>query len=392
MSAAWPLVALGEVLKRADRFESKDELSEYQFAGTYSFGRGIFRGENKQGASFQLPKVQRIKTDDFIYCKIMAWEGAFGLASKDVDGCVLSGAFVAYEINRKRLDPKFIDYFFKIKSVWKNIGNKSTGTNVRRQSLHPDEFEAATIPLPPLAEQQRIVARIEELAAKIHEARGFRQQAVEETEALIVSYAHRYDLDSCGKLAQGWISTTLRDVVTLVQDLHKVNTDTTYPNIGIFSYARGLFKKPHIAGLQTSATYLNRVHAGQFIYSRLFAFEGAYGMVNDEFDNYFVSNEYPTFNCNTEKVLPDFLYAYFKNPTVWKDVAVGSKGLGDRRQRVQPQQILTHRFMLPPIEYQYGLRQLMAKAGTLKQLHSETAAELDAMLPSILDKAFQGAL
>jgi type I restriction enzyme S subunit len=215
---------------------------------------------------------------------------------------------------------------------------------------------------------------------------------VEETEALIVSYAHRYDLDSCRKLVQGWIRTTLSDVVTLVQDLHKVQTDTTYPNIGIFSYARGLFRKPHIAGLQTSATYLNRVHAGQFIYSRLFAFEGAYGMVYDEFDNYFVSNEYPTFNCNTEKVLPEFLYAYFKSPTVWKDVAVGSKGLGDRRQRVQPQQILTHRFMLPPIEYQYGLRQLMAKAGTLKQLHSETAAELDAMLPSILDKAFQGAL
>ena len=115
-------------------------------------------------------------------------------------------------------------------------------------------------------------------------------------------------------------------------------------------------------------------------------------MVNDEFDNYFVSNEYPTFNCNTEKVLPEFLYAYFKSPTVWKDVAVSSKGLGDRRQRVQPQQILTHRFILPPIEYQYGLRQLMAKAGTLKRLHSETAAELDAMLPSILDKAFKGNL
>ncbi len=112
----------------------------------------------------------------------------------------------------------------------------------------------------------------------------------------------------------------------------------------------------------------NVSHAGHFIYSRLFAFEGAYGMVNNEFDNYFVSNEYPTFNCNAEKILPEFLYAYFKSPTVWKDVALGSKGLGDRHQRVQPQQILTHRFMLPPIEYQYGLRQLMAKAVTLKRL------------------------
>lgn len=124
-----------------------------------------------------------------------------------------------------------------------------------------------------------------------------------------------------------------------------MQNDTTYPNIGIFSYALGLFGKPHIVGFQTSATYLNRVHAGQFIYSRLFAFEEASGMVNNEFDNYFVSNEYPTFNCNAEKILPEFLYAYFKSPTDWKDVALGSKGLGDRHQRVQPQQILTRRFI-----------------------------------------------
>ena len=40
---------------------------------------------------------------------------------------------------------------------------------------------------------------------------------MEEVEALIVSYAHRYDLDFCQKLVQGWIYTTLSDVVTLVQ-------------------------------------------------------------------------------------------------------------------------------------------------------------------------------
>lgn len=45
--------------------------------------------------------------------------------------------------------------------------------------------------------------------------------------------------------------------------------------------------------------------------------------------------------------------------------------------------------MLPPIKYQHGIRQLMAKIGALKRMQRDTAAEMDAMLPSILDKAFK---
>lgn len=38
------------------------------------------------------------------------------------------------------------------------------------------------------------------------------------------------------------------------------------------------------------------------------------------------------------------------------------------------------------------LDNLQAKVDALKQLQSETSAELDALLPSILDKAFKGEL
>ena len=128
----WEKVPLGEVLHRVDRFENKNELQEYQFAGTYSFARGIFVGDNKLGSTFGLKKIQRIHEGDFIYCKIMAWEGAFGLAPKETDNCVMSGAFVVYEIDKKKVSPKFLDYYFKRKAVWKSIGSQSTGTNVNQ--------------------------------------------------------------------------------------------------------------------------------------------------------------------------------------------------------------------------------------------------------------------
>jgi hypothetical protein len=183
----WPTTRLGEVLQRVKRFEPRDELTEYPFAGTYSFARGIFVGERKLGSTFALPKIQRIRAGDFIYCKIMAWEGAYGIAPKEADNCVMSGAFVVYELNRDKIDEKFLEYFFKVPDHWQSIGSQSTGTNVRRQSLHPSQFERAEIPLPGLAEQRRVVARIEELAAPIHEARTLLHQAAQEAEALLRS-------------------------------------------------------------------------------------------------------------------------------------------------------------------------------------------------------------
>jgi type I restriction enzyme S subunit len=134
------------------------------------------------------------------------------------------------------------------------------------------------------------------------------------------------------------------------------------------------------------------VKKGQFIYSRLFAFEGAYGIVTEEYDGFFTSNEYPTFDCVNGHVLPEFLAAYFKAKPVWAEIAQGSKGLGGRRQRVHPAQILQHRAWLPPIEWQAKIAAAFRHAPALGSLESEVAAELDALLPSILSQAFSGKL
>lgn len=259
-------------------------------------------------------------------------------------------------------------------------------------SLKVQDIEKVEIPLPPIAEQRRIVARIGELAAQIAEARALREQAAVDLEAMLVSLAHRTDLTDADKRAAGWQIMPLHDCMTLVDDSHRVSVDRSYPNLGIYSYARGLFHKQPIKGMNTSAPALRRVRAGQFIYSRLFAFEGAYGMVTQEYEGHFVSGEYPTFKCNPHRANVEFLEAYFKAPSVWREVAVGSKGLGNRRQRVQPAQILSHRAWVPPLAWQALIAQTRTRLDELKRLHAETAAELDALLPAILDRAFKGEL
>jgi len=187
-----------------------------------------------------------------------------------------------------------------------------------------------------------------------------------------------------------WPRVSLSEVLTQSVEPVAVDPSLTYPNLGIYSFGRGLFRKHPIDGQRSSARVLFRVRAGQFIYSRLFAFEGAYGVVPKDFDGWFVSNEYPVFNCDGQRLDVEFLRLFLSQARVWEQVATGSQGLGHRRQRVQPPLLLRFRVPLPTLEEQRRLVTLQTRVDAAKTLQAQTAAELDALLPSILDKAFRG--
>jgi type I restriction enzyme S subunit len=185
-----------------------------------------------------------------------------------------------------------------------------------------------------------------------------------------------------------WPNVRLAEVLTLSPEPHDVLVDAEYPNVGMYSYARGLFLKRPIAGSATSAKVLFRVKKDQFIYSRLFAFEGAYGVVPAQFDGTFVSNEYPTFDVDRSRLLPHFLELYFKQPTVWEAVAKASTGVGHRRQRVPPSGVLSATIPLPPLSVQQAaVSRVEAIAGRIeeaKRLRGESKAATEALLESAI--------
>ena len=393
MTKAWALTKLSEVLQPISRPERVDPTKEYRLLGIRLDGVGPFHRETIQGSHSAATFLYKVKTGDFIYSRLFACRGAFGIIGSDLDGCYVSGEFPTFVTIDDRVDVNFLKLWFRLPMTIRNVDSNCTGsTPLTRNRFKANFFLNLDIPLPPVTEQRRVVAKIDELAAKIEEARTLRQQTVEEGERLLISMAHRHDLNSETKEREDWKWVSLSEVLLSVDDSHRVEAERTYPNFGIYSFGRGLFKKQPIDGALTSATTLRRVRKGQFVYSRLFAFEGAYWMVTDGYDGFFVSNEYPTFDCVPSRIRVEFLWAHFKSSAVWKEVAVGSKGLGDRRQRVQPTQLLSYRLWLPPLEWQTRIAEVQAQVDALKRLQTETTAKRHALLPSILDKAFKGEL
>jgi type I restriction enzyme S subunit len=379
----WQSIRLGDVLTKVERFESRDDLKEYRFAGTYSFARGIFVADRKLGASFKLPKVQRIKEGDFVYCKIMAWEGAFGTVPPEADACVMSGAFVAYEHDQSRVDSRFLDWYFRAPSGWQRIGRQSTGTNVRRQSLHPDQFEASEILLPSLAEQRRIVARIEELALKIKEAQRLRTNLSEQMLALpraLLSHERSNRAIRVGEFA------TLRPPDVKVEPLEE------YHFAGVYCFGRGVFSGQRKLGSEFQYPKLTRLHAGNFVYPKLMAWEGALGVVPPECDGLVVSTEFPVFEIDTSAMLPEVIDIYFRSPEVWPGLSGQSGGTNVRRRRLNPNDFLNLQMPWPDRKTQVAIKECLSRVSVIRAIQSETAVELNAMLPSVLDKAFKGEL
>ena len=396
MTNPWPTVRLGEVLRRVERFEPREEFTEYQFAGTYSFARGIFVGERKLGSSFALPRIQRIRAGDFIYCKIMAWEGAFGIALKETDNCVMSGAFVVYELNRERIDEKFLDYFFKVPDHWQSIGSQSTGTNVRRQSLHPNQFEKAEIPLPPLAEQRRVVARIEGLAAQIHEARTLRHQAAEEAEALTHSTTSKLAFETT------WEMRRLPDVTEINPSRAgnvklEPSDKVSFVPMKAVDDVTGTIAWPETKEFHEVAKGYTWFENGDVIFARITPCmqNGKAALAKNLVSSVgFGSTEFHVIRPGKD-VCAEWIYYLVRHKAFRNDAAEHFKGTAGQ-QRV-PQSFLDQKLIpVPALPEQRRivseLDALQAVVDVLKRLQAETAQELDALLPSILDRAFKGEL
>ncbi len=180
----WPLVPVGAFmsLRSPDVDVSADQL--YQFAGVYCFGKGLFVGEKKTGLDFSYKRLTALRQDDFVYPKLMAWEGAFAIVPADYEGFVVSTEFPVFNINRSLALPRYISNYFRMPSVWNAFAGASTGTNVRRRRLNPSDFLSRTLPLPPIDEQRRVVTKIDGLVEKIEIALLLRGAADHETDLL----------------------------------------------------------------------------------------------------------------------------------------------------------------------------------------------------------------
>jgi type I restriction enzyme S subunit len=380
----WRLVPLGEVMTKSDDRVPVMADGEYPNFGIFSFGRGLFQKQPIRGAASSATTLYRAKANQFVYSRLFAFEGAYGLVPPEFDGCFVSNEFPLFNCDTDRVLPGYVGWFFRNPSTWPTVAQLTTGMGNRRQRIKPEALLSFTIPHPPLDEQRRIVARIDSLAAKIDEARVLRDRANAECDELCRSILRDVRFGAS-------TPTRMSELVTWRKpDVQVVATDT-YHFAGVYCFGRGVFRGQQRTGLEFAYRQLTRIRAGEFIYPKLMAWEGALAVVPDDCDGLYVSPEFPVFTIHRDRVLPEVLDVYFRSPAVWPLLSGASTGTNVRRKRLNPNDFLKYEFPLPPREAQTAVRAVREKMKSLQSLQNQEA-QINALLPSILDRAFKGEL
>jgi|ERR1035441_4215062 type I restriction enzyme S subunit len=379
MSNNWTKVTLGEVLTHYQSYIDSPEPRLYPKLSVRLYGKGAVLDTPAEGAILKMKRHQLAKVGQVILSEIWGKKGAIGFVPPEGEGALCTSHFFLFDVHTDRLDPRWLQAIFDANYLQEQLDEEAKGTT-GYAAVRPKILLACEIPLPPLAEQRRIVARIEELAAKIEEAHGLRKQAVEEAEALCRSIlSHDPEIRS----------TPMHELVRLRVPDVVVRPEETYQFAGVYCFGRGVFRAQKKSGMDFEYRHLTRLQTGNFVYPKLMAWEGALGVVPPECDGCVVSTEFPVFEVIEEKVLPEVLDTYFRSPAVWPEIAGASTGTNVRRRRLNPKDFLNYRIPLPARATQELFRKVRAEAGMLKRLQTETTVELDAFMPSILDKAFR---
>jgi type I restriction enzyme S subunit len=398
----WPTVRLGEVLRLdLERFPV-DAATSYPMVGVLSFGRGLFDREPIENGKTSYRVFYQLKAEHVVMSQLFGWEGALALSSKKFAGKYLSPQFPTFLCDEKKLDRDFLGWLMRRPVFWQDLGSRASGMGDRRRTLNPEALFKCEIPLPPLAEQRRVVARINELAAQIHEARTLRHHAAEEAEALIPR-ATASLLDDAG-----WPSSELGNI------LAEKPRNGLGPQQEVESGGRAMLRINAVSSSTTrfvEMTAAKQVEvaddvAQQFVIRNDDVFIVRYnGDINRVAKPaiYKGTNEsrvvYPDklirLRPDLTKMTPDFLVFALSSRSMRTQIeelgktTAGNIGIsgGDAKSFVVPiPQIPEQRRIVSELDA------LQAEVDALKRLQAETAAELDALLPSILDKAFRGEL
>lgn len=379
---AWSKVLLGDVVEQISRAEAVKPDREYRLLGVRLEGNGAFHRETVSGTETSANRLTRVETGDFIYSRLFAWRGAFGVIGQDLNGCFVSNEFPLFRVNESRLNAGYLNRWFQLPTTWRRVEEDCTGsTPTTRNRFKEDFFLKLQIPLPPLAEQQALVARLDALAEKARQLETHLDAAERDAENLLRAYIFHPPGEQPAKRC-------MAELLSQRQPDVSVDRTATYRFAGVYSFGRGVFSSVTKQGSEFAYERLSTVRVGDFTYPKLMAWEGALGIVPTECDGMVVSPEFPVFSVNTDEVLPEVLDIYFRTPEIWPGLSEISGGTNLRRRRLQPSAFLNYEMLVPSLATQRKLRDLYHHTQALKTRHAAIRTANAALLPATLERVF----
>jgi type I restriction enzyme M protein len=187
----------------------------------------------------------------------------------------------------------------------------------------------------------------------------------------------------------------LGDSLKLRKEFITIDDAVSYQLLTVQLHARGIRPRGIKHGREIKTKKQQVVREGDLVVAEIDAKVGGFGLVPSDCSGAIVSSHYFIYDINSQIVEPRYIEWWLMSGIPEQEIQPFVKG-STNYAAIRQQHFPFLKMIIPELDEQRRLvaelDALQAEVNALKRLQAETDAELDALLPSILDKAFKGEL
>lgn len=387
-----PLGELCEVFADGDWIESKDQSTEgIRLIQTGNVGEGVFKDRAEKARyisdeTFKRLRCTEIFEGDCLISRLPDPVGRSAILPDTGQRMITAVDCTIVRFDQRQCLPAFFNYYSQSIEYLTTVAKECTGTT--RSRISRSNLAQTPIPIPPLSEQHRIVAILDDAFESIATAKANTEKNSQNARTLFESHLQSVFMER----SEGWVEKLLGDVCELFQGLC-INAKTKHLLIENSSLPLLRIKDLRTNSAEQFVTQTGwpqnaKVEKSDIIYTRTgqigLVFRGRVGIIHN---NCFKVRPKPSLNS-------DYLYWWLQNPIFRARItALASKA-------AQPD--ITHALFkmqpifLPPCDYQDMAVKLIdvmsGETQRLESLYRQKLTALDALKKSLLHQAFSGQL
>ena len=394
------LVELCEVFADGDWVESKDQsVDGIRLIQTGNVGNGLFKDRAEKAryiseATFKRLRCTEIFEGDCLVSRLPDPVGRSCLLPDTGERMITAVDCTIVRFKRDTCLPEFFNFYSQSDEYLATVAKECTGTT--RSRISRNNLGFTPIPVPPLAEQQRIVGLLEEAFEGLATAKANAEKNLQNARALFERhlqsvFTHR---------GQGWVDRRLGDIVTRLTNGYVGPIRNVYQETGIPYLLARHVKSNRLTfdGRTFISNEFNQKNKKSILKAGdvLLVQSGHIGHAA------VVTEEHEGHNCHAMIVM-----------TPVKDVLIGpflsmfflSSGMKQKFEEIRSGSTVPHltcglvkelRVALPDLPTQQklvaSLQEIEAETQRLTRLYEQKQAALAALKKSLLHQAFSGEL
>lgn len=395
-SIPWPTVQLGNILTERHEIPSPDAIfnGEIPIVSKISFNNGQI--ELRKDGNTKTNMIL-IRPGDLVVSGINAAKGAIAIYDNNNKKPITATIhYTAYIPDEKKVDIHYLWFFLRSRNFQEILSENVPGGI--KTELKAKRFLPIPIPLPSLPDQRLIVASIESLSSKI-------------TESNLLHSKVGYDVERLFKASLDNIFAQFNMLVDMSEVMYdkprngwSANCDNaeqgtpvlTLKAITGYKYRRNEFKRTSLTTYPDAHYWLK---PGDLLITRSNTpdFVGHAAIYDGTPKPCIYSDLIMKIPINKKATNTRFVWYWLQCTLVRDFIRSKAKGTSPTMKKISQTVVMGIPFpQNAPLPKQREivtyLDDLQVKIDSLKKLQAETEKELDALLPSILDKAFKGEL